>query len=134
MAGPVYPSLLQHQALSDLRANKRGNLEGLTWTEDGAPCHVINRNMAYLDRQFGNRVRSRNPIRLMNWPAPRSPYQNPCDVFLWPFLKSKVYSPCPTTLDQLDNNIRTLGGLSGVLGGGLSGVSTMVQGYREIEL
>ena len=53
MTGPVYHSLLHHQALPDLRANNGGNLDGFTWTQDGAPCHVTNKNMAYLDRQFG---------------------------------------------------------------------------------
>ena len=105
MTGPVYHSLLQHRVLPELRVNNGGNLDGLTWTQDGAPCHVTNRNMIYLDRQFGDSVVSRKPVRGRDWPA-RSPDHNPCDIFLWPYLKSKVYSPRPTTLAQLEANIR----------------------------
>ena len=53
--------------------------------------------MAYLDRQFGDRVVSRRPVSGRDWPA-RSPDYNPCDIFL--------YTPRPTTLDQLEANIR----------------------------
>ena len=59
----------------------------------------------YLDRQFRKRVLSRTPIRSLDWPA-RSPDLNPCDFCLWGYLKSKVYMPRPTTLDQLEVNIR----------------------------
>ena len=48
---------------------------------------------------------SRKPVRGRDWPA-RSPDHNPCDIFLWPFLKTKVYSPRPTTLEELEANIR----------------------------
>ena len=61
--------------------------------------------MTYLDRQFGEKVVSRKPIRGRDWPA-RSPDLNPCDIFLWPYLKSKVYSPLPRNLDELETNIR----------------------------
>ena len=88
--------------------------------QDGATCHVTDRNMSYLDAQFGDRVVSRRPIRGRDWPA-RSPDLNPCDFFLWGFLKSKVesglhsvfvnpldqvYCPRPASLDQLEANIR----------------------------
>ena len=59
----------------------------------------------YLNRQFQKRVLSRTPIRGLDWPA-RSPDLNPCDFCLWGYLKSKVYTPRPTTLDQLEVNIR----------------------------
>ena len=105
MTGPIYQTLLQHRVLPELRALNGGALDNLTWTQDGAPCHVTNRNMAYLDREFGDRVVSRKPIRGRDWPA-RSPDHNPCDIFLWPYLKSKVYTPLPNTLIMLEANIR----------------------------
>ena len=87
-----------------LRQWNNGNLDRLVWTQDGAPCHVTNQNMMYLDRLFGDRVVSRKTIRGRDWPA-RSPDLNPCDFFLRRYLKSKVYAPRPTTLDQLQSNI-----------------------------
>ena len=105
MTGPAYHSLLQYTVLPQLKAQNGGTLDGLTWTQDVAPCHVTDRNMAYFDRQFGDRVVSRRPVSGRDWPA-RSPDHNPYDIFLWPYLKTKVYTPRPTILDQLEANIR----------------------------
>ena len=105
MTGPAYHSLLQYTVLPELRTLNGGSLDRLTWTQDGAPCHVTDRNMTYLDRQFGDRVVSRRPVRGRDWPA-RSPDFNPCDIFLWPYLKTKVFTPRPNSLDQLEENIR----------------------------
>ena len=77
--------------------------------QDGAPCHVTNRNMRYLDSQFGDRVVSRNSIQGRDWPA-RSPDLNPLDFFLCGYLKSQVYSPWPKNLDELEANIRRVVG------------------------
>ena len=77
----------------------------LTWQQDGAPCHVTNANIQYLEQQFGGRVVSRRTVLGMDWPA-RSPDLNPCDYFLWGYAKARVYNPRPATLDQLENNIR----------------------------
>ena len=104
MDGPSYHSLLQYHVMPRLRQWNGGDLDRLVWTQDGAPCHVTDQNMRYLDRQFGDKVVSRKPIRGRDWPA-RSPDLNPCDYFLWGFLKSKVYTPRPNTLDQLQANI-----------------------------
>ena len=104
MDGNKYHSLLQYHVLPELRQLNGGNLDGMVWQQDGAPCHVTNRNMRYLDSQFGDRVISRKFIRGREWP-PRSPDLNPCDFCLWGLLKSKVYTPRPATLDQLQNNI-----------------------------
>jgi inhibitor of nuclear factor kappa-B kinase subunit alpha len=110
MNGQRYHSLLQYHVLPGLKAWNNGNLDNLWWQQDGAPCHVTNINMRYLDSQFDNRVISRQPINGIDWPA-RSPDLNPCDFFLWGYLKSKVYSPKPHTLDDLENNIRREVGL-----------------------
>ena len=59
MIGTTYHTLLQHTVLPELRRLNGGNLDNLTWTQDGAPCHATIRNLAYLDRQFGERVVSR---------------------------------------------------------------------------
>ena len=104
MDGPMYHSLLQYHVLPELRTSNNGNLNNLWWTQDGAPCHVTNHNMQYLDSQFQDRVVSRKAVRGEDWPA-RSPDLNPCDFFLWGYLKSKVYTPRPQTLDQLERNI-----------------------------
>ena len=105
MNGRKYHSLLQYHVLPEMRQWNGGNLDRLVWMQDGAPCHVTDVNMMYLDRQFQERVVSRRPIQGRDWPA-RSPDLNPCDAFLWGFLKSKVYCPRPATLDQLEANIR----------------------------
>lgn len=105
MNGDRYHSLLQYHVLPELRHWNGGSLATLVWQQDGAPCHVTNRNMRYLDSQFGDRVVSRNSIQGRDWPA-RSPDLNPLDYFLWGYLKSKVYSPWPRNLDDLETNIR----------------------------
>ena len=105
MNGFSYHSLLQYHVLPELRQWNGGSLATLVWQQDGAPCHVTNRNMQYLDSQFEDRVISRKSVRGRDWPA-RSPDLNPLDYFLWGFLKSKVYSPWPRNLDELEANIR----------------------------
>ena len=105
MNGQRYHALIQHHVLPEMRLWNGGSLDNLVWMQDGAPCHVTDVNMRYLDRQFQDRVVSRRPIRGRDWPA-RSPDLNPCDAFLWGYLKSKVYCPRPTTLDQLETSIR----------------------------
>ena len=75
------------------------------WTQDGAPCHTTDRNIAYLENQFNGRIVSKRAVRGRVWP-PRSPDLNPCDFYLWGFLKACVYSPRPATLDELEANIR----------------------------
>ena len=54
MNGQRYHSLLQYHALPELKAWNNGNLDNLWWQQDGAPCHVTNVNMRYLDSQFAN--------------------------------------------------------------------------------
>ena len=95
-----YQSLLQFTALPELEIRIGGNLNTLLWQQDGAPCHVTDHNMRYLDRKFEGRVVSRRVIRGHDWPA-RSPDLNPLDFFLWGFLKSQVYTPKPRDLNEL---------------------------------
>ena len=47
-----YHALLQYHVLPELRNWNGGNLDGLWWSQDGAPCHVSNLNMQYLDGCF----------------------------------------------------------------------------------
>ena len=105
MNGQMYHSLLQYTVLPELRIRNGGNLDGLWWQQDGAPCHVTQRNMIYLDHQFQDRVISRRSIRGHDWPA-RSPDLNPCDYFLWGYLKSRVYTPLPRSMAELKTNIQ----------------------------
>ena len=76
MDGRSYHSLLRYHALPELRHLNGGNLDTLVWTQDGAPCHVTDQNMRYLDNKFGDRVVSRRSIQGRDWPA-RSPDLNP---------------------------------------------------------
>lgn len=103
MNAAKYKSLLQYHVLPEVRANNGGNLDNLTWTQDGAPCHTERRNIAYLHRQFDGRLISKGAER--EWP-PRSPDLNPCDFFLWGYLKSRVYYPKPNNLDELQAAIQ----------------------------
>ena len=105
MTAASYKRLLSHTVLPELRVWNGGDLANLWWQQDGATVHVSGSNMRYLDRQFQERVLSRNPIRGLDWPA-RSPDLNPLDFCLWGYLKSKVYRPRPATLDELEANIR----------------------------
>jgi hypothetical protein len=100
MNGARYHSLLQFTALPELEIRKGGNLNTQWWQQDGAPCHVTDHNMRYLDRKFEGRVVSRRAIRGHDWPA-RSPDLNPLDFFHWGFLKSQVYTPKPRDLNEL---------------------------------
>lgn len=104
MNGDAYHAQLQYRTLPEVRRGNGGNLDGLYWAQDGAPCHVTLQNMRYLDRQFGDRVVSRKSLHGRDWPA-RSPDFNPLDFFMWGYLKSKVYTPRPATLGELRNNI-----------------------------
>ena len=102
MNGAKYHRLLQYNVLPELREVNGGNLNNLTWTQDGAPCHTARANIAYLNRQFDGRVVSKGADR--EWP-PRSPDLNPCDFFLWGYLKSKVYYPKPNNMNELQQAI-----------------------------
>ena len=109
VCGKDYHYVLQYKCLPQLRAWNGGNLDGLTWCQDGASVHTSIDNLAYLDRQFGMenvwsyRRGKAGPYRL--WPS-RSPDLNPCDYFLWGYLKVRVYCPRPRTLKELEANIR----------------------------
>ena len=91
LTGVTYHSLLQYTVLPELRNWNGGNLDQLYWQQDGATVHCTDRNMRYLDNQFGDHVISRRALRGREWP-PRSPDLSPLDFFLWGFLKSKVLS------------------------------------------
>ena len=69
MTGPEYHKLLQYDVFPELRDLNGGSLDGLWWQQDGAPCHVTDQNMTYLDSNFQSRVISRRSIRGIDWPA-----------------------------------------------------------------
>ena len=102
MNGAAYHNLLQRRALPDLRAGNGGNLNGLTWQQDGAPPHATNHNLAYLGRQFGGRLVARRsePFGGRDWAA-RSPDLNPLDFGIWGILKSRLHSPRAQTMLEL---------------------------------
>ena len=112
--GAGYHNLLQRRALPDVRAGNGGNLDGLTWTQDGAPPHATDRNIAYLGRQFGGRLIARRsePYGGRDWAA-RSPDLNPLDYGVWGILKSRLFSPRPATMlelrTRLDQEVARLG-------------------------
>ena len=86
-------------------ALKRKNVLDKCWfMQDGAPPHCSKESLAWLEKQFKERIISRNAD--FAWP-PYSPDLNPCDFYLWGYLKSKVYSnPVPKTTAELKQNIR----------------------------
>ena len=71
MNGAKYHRLLQYHILPELKEVNGGNLNNLTRTQDGAPCHTARANIAYLNRQFNGRVVSKGAVR--EWP-PCSPF------------------------------------------------------------
>jgi hypothetical protein len=71
--------------------------------QDGAPPHFGTIVRDFLDETFpGKWIGRRGSVE---WP-PRSPDLTPCDYFLWGYLKSRVYANRPSTLQQLEDNIR----------------------------
>ena len=69
--------------------------------QDGATCHTRDVMLDLIKEKFGF-GRS-----FVNWP-PRSCDLTPLDYFLWGYLKSLVYANKPTTLEELEDNIRTV--------------------------
>ena len=86
-------------------ALKKRNEEGvITFQLDGAPPHIANDVLHFLQATFGERPISRNCDFF--WP-PYSPDLNPCDFFLWGYLKGRVFSdPIPETIGDLKRNIK----------------------------
>ena len=69
-------------ALKDLNHHYTGqrNLDGIFWTQDGAPPHHANQVIQYLEGQFGNRLYALGTQIGHEW-APRSPDMNPWGKF-----------------------------------------------------
>ena len=76
MDGAGYYRLLRYHVIPRLKQLNGGTLNGLTWTQDGAPPHRTNQNINYIDGQFGNRVFAWKSRTGAEWP-PRSPDLNP---------------------------------------------------------
>ena len=116
----AYHNLLQHRVLPEVRAGNGGNLQGLTWQQDGAPPHASDQNIRYLGNQFNGRLLARRSERFggRDWAA-RSPDLNPLDYGIWGILKGKVFSPRPQTILQLktrlDHEVASLGADQGLL-------------------
>ncbi|VVC29523.1 Hypothetical protein CINCED_3A025952 [Cinara cedri] len=79
------------------------DLDGIWFQQDGAACHTARETLALLREQFSEQLISQfGPI---SWPA-RSCDITPLDYFLWGCVKSKVYITKPTTMDELEANIK----------------------------
>ena len=77
--------------------------DDLYFQQDGATCHTSGETMDLLRGKFGEAIISRNGP--FNWP-PRSCDLTPLDYFLWGYVKSKVYANNPSTIQELETNIR----------------------------
>ena len=71
-----YKRILRYRCVPALQALNGGNLQGITWTQDGAPCHRERTVMAYLEQKFGDRLYALGTNLGQEW-APRSPDLNP---------------------------------------------------------
>ena len=71
---------------------------------DDAPAHYALPVREFLNNRYQNRWIGRGgPV---GWP-PRSPDMTPLDFFLWGYVKSKVYIVEPTTIENMQERIRT---------------------------
>lgn len=97
-----YLAMLKGFYLPNIR--RHGELNTITFHQDGAPPHYANLVRDWLQEKFGDRVIGRGFDNF--WP-PYSPDLNPCDFYLWGYLKSVVYrDPVPKTLEDLKKKIR----------------------------
>ncbi|GFW42770.1 transposable element Tcb1 transposase [Trichonephila clavipes] len=81
------------------------DVQELWFQQDGATCHTARATIDLLKDTFGDRLISRfGPV---NRP-PRSCDSTPLDYFVWGYVKSLVYADRPQTLDQLEDNIRSV--------------------------
>ena len=83
--------------------NTWANIEDLIFMQDGAPPHFAIVVREWLNEHFPGRWLGRRGPH--EWPA-RSPDLTPCNFFLWDWLKEQVYSKKPTTLEELEGQIR----------------------------
>ena len=104
MDSAMYSEIIFQKVIPEIRSRNGGNLEGITWTQDGAPCHRSRHVMEQLDSLFEDRVVALNSIRGLTWP-PNSPDFNPLDYFLWGYLKAQVFFPKPKTVTELKTRI-----------------------------
>ena len=106
MTTQQYKRIVRYRCVPALKALNGGTLEGITWTQDGAPPHREHSVIEYLEGQFGDRLYALGSQQGEEWP-PRSPDLNPLDFWAWGYLKMKVFSyPQPRTLQELKARIR----------------------------
>lgn len=101
--GNSYLALLENHVeytiLDDIPLATR---ELMWYQHDGAPPHISQNVVRWLNHHFGQRWIGRNgPV---HWPA-RSPDLNPLDFFLWGAVKRLVYSEQINTPEQLQERI-----------------------------
>lgn len=80
-----------------------GGTDRFWFQQDEAPSHMLPETFAVLGKMFGNKYIS--PYGPVNWPS-KSCDLTPVNFFLWGYLKGKVYAQMPTTLNELEANIR----------------------------
>lgn len=98
--GDRYRQMIRDFLIPHVNTNR---LRAKWFQQDGATCHTARETINLLRQTFGNQIISRNgPV---NWP-PRSCDLTPLDYFLWGYVKSLVYADKPTTIGDLEVNIR----------------------------
>ena len=75
------------------------------WSQDGAPPHTSKKTMAFLQKNFGNKIISRQLkgceiSGVPEWPA-HSPDLNPLDYTFWGQAMQKVWELKPSTIKEL---------------------------------
>jgi len=97
-----YPCILNKKFVPALRT--RGfSVNHIWFQQDGATPHTSSAVLDWIKETFKDRVDSLKTQYA--WP-PHSPDLSPLDFYLWGFLKDRAYKPSPTTLKELDANIR----------------------------
>lgn len=86
------------------------DFENAWFQQDGARPHRTQEVFSLLNEHFGKRVFALDYPEAsgegIEWP-PYSPDLNPCDFYLWGFLKDRVYANRPTSIEELQDKIKS---------------------------
>ena len=82
--------------------NRGLDINDYFFQQDGASSHTAHNAIAWLKKQFGDRLISRTTT--VEW-SPKSPDLTPLDFHVWGYLKDRVYADAPHTIPHLKQNI-----------------------------
>jgi hypothetical protein len=107
MNGDRYYKLMRYRAIPQIKALNQGSLDGQTWQQDGARPHWSQKNLTYIQGQFGTNTLALGAARWggAEW-APHSPDLSVLDFCVWGIMKYHVFQhPMPTTKQALKEKI-----------------------------